>query len=398
MPAIGFLVYSVIAILGSILDLNELNIVGAGLMFLCILVPDYRAVLSVGTDISIKLVVFILFIPILAVLYDSTCTLFIEFLKHYAVYLVYVLIFSLRLCPIYSTPLRKVFIFSLLLIAAVSIIIPSSSEVYGVVRVSGVFVNANNLVLVILALLFLINEDKDSRSVKILFHVVIIMFLLLSVTSGAFVCYVGAMLFKYIVFLRSVHKHKVRLFLVLLSIFIVFLVCLLPKSLYKNVPIVNKVISQFFMIKEELPIAVYGYELDYGQLSRMHGEESLSGIWRISHWRKGFDLIAGANIFQLLLGHGIGSSSLIFDKVPHNDYLKIAIEQGIFGLFATLAFFVILFRRIDWKYRHCIVAVALYCFSENIINNLLFMSIFIFFAASTQNRVPFAPGHVNTMK
>ena len=97
---------------------------------------------------------------------------------------------------------------------------------------------------------------------------------------------------------------------------------------------------------------------------------------------------SGANAFQLVFGHGVGSSGLLLGKLPHNDYLRILIEQGVLGLALSLAFFAVLFARIDWRYRHCIVAAALYCLCENNMDNLLFMSLFAFFLASAQNRSP----------
>jgi hypothetical protein len=139
-------------------------------------------------------------------------------------------------------------------------------------------------------------------------------------------------------------------------------------------------------MREELPLAVSGYELDYARLSSVYGESSGSGIWRIAHWRKGVDVLTAADGFQLLVGHGIGSSGLLLDKVPHNDYLRVLIEQGLLGLTLSLAFFAIVLRRIDPRHRYCVVAIALYCICENNMDNLLFMSIFAFFLASAQNR------------
>jgi O-antigen ligase len=145
------------------------------------------------------------------------------------------------------------------------------------------------------------------------------------------------------------------------------------------------------VVWHELPLAVSGYELDYGNLSSMYGRSDFSGIWRVSHWRTCVDVIADANIVQLLCGHGIASSTLLLNNVPHNDYLRVLMEQGIIGLTLYTAFFLTVFRRIDWRHRYCIVAIALYCFSENNMENLLFMSIFVFFLASAQKKTTIQP-------
>src|SRR4030042_1167554 len=123
----------------------------------------------------------------------------------------------------------------------------------------------------------------------------------------------------------------------------------------------------------------------------MYGTSDCSGIWRISHWRTCVDVIAGSNMVHFLCGHGILSSSLLLYKVPHNDYLRVLIEQGIIGLTLYIAFFLTVIRRIDPRYWYCIVAIALYCFTENNIENLLFMSIFVFFLASAQKKTTIQP-------
>jgi O-antigen ligase len=101
---------------------------------------------------------------------------------------------------------------------------------------------------------------------------------------------------------------------------------------------------------------------------------------------------------QLLCGYGIGSSSLLLYKIPHNDYLRVLMEQGIVGLALYMAFFLYVFRRIDARYIYCIIAIALYCFSENNMDNLLFMSIFVFFLASAQNKAQIQPVQTNRRK
>jgi O-antigen ligase len=295
------------------------------------------------------------------------------------------------LAPIYSTPFRSVFLLVLLFMGLVSFIVPNVSETEDVMRMSGLFVNANNLSLSMMTLLFLINEDKDSRAKKISIHAIIVLFLLLSGTNGAILAYVGAMAFKYLLFLK--YTRRCRNMWVLLPIGIIFLLfgCLLTIHLFMDVPIVKRIVTQLYMVWHELPFAASGHELDYVNLMKMYGTSDTSGIWRISHWRSCIDVIADANIVQLLCGYGIGASSLLLYKVPHNDFLRVLMEQGIIGLTLYMAFFLTVCRRIDWRHRYCIVAIALYCFSENNMDNLLFMSIFVFFLASAQKNALIQP-------
>ena len=347
--------------------------------------------MTVSVDKSVLLVFCILLLSIFATLYDPTTTVFHNLIKHIAICILYIFIFSMGLDPIYSTPFRTIFVFVLLFMGIVSFIVPGTSETDDVMRMSGFFVNANNLSLTMMTLLFLINEEKDSRAKKISIHAILVLFLLLSGTSGAILAYLGAMLFKYFILLKSARRYRNKWILVPIGISLVLLGCLLTTNLYMDVPIAKRIVTQLSLVRHELPLAASGYELDYGNLSSMYGTSDCSGIWRISHWRMCIDVIADANIVQLLCGYGIGASSLLLYKVPHNDYLRVMMEQGIIGLILYIVFFLTVFRRIDWRHRYCIVAIALYCFSENNMDNLLFMSIFAFFLASAQSKAPIHP-------
>jgi O-antigen ligase len=386
LPGLGFLLYSVISIAAHLLGARGLLSVGGMLVFLCVCIAWCRSTMAVRVDKTVELVLCILLLAIFTTLCDPTHTVFQNLLKHAVVCILYILIFSMELRPIYSTPFRTVFVLALLFMGVVSLIVPDVSEVDDVRRMSGFFVNANNLSLTMMTLLFLIDEQKDSRAKKAFFHAVIILFLILSGTSGAILAYFGAMLFKGLTFARSVGKSQSKLILVLMSIALIVIGCLLPARLYTDVPLAKRIVTQLSLVWQEFPLAASGHEMDYGRLSEVYGTSDCSGIWRISHWRACIDVVAGANTLQLLCGHGVGASSLLLYKVPHNDYLRVLMEQGILGLTLSLTFFLIVFRRIDRRYSYCIVAVALYCFSENNMDNLLFMSIFAFFLASAQTK------------
>jgi hypothetical protein len=391
LPAVGFFVYSMIAIGALILDARGLLVIGGALMFMCVCAEWCRSIMAVSIDKSVLLVFCILLMPIFTTLYDPTNTVFHYLSKHIAICILYIFIFSMGLAPIYSTPFRTVFIHVLLFMGIVSFIFPGVSETDDVMRMSGFFSNANNLSLTMLTLLFLIDEEKDSRTKKFSIHAFLILFLLLSGTSGAILAYAGAMVFKYLLLLKSNRRYRNKWVLLPISIALLFLGYLLTTHLFMDVPIVKRIVTQLYMVWHELPLAASGYELDYGNLNRMYGTSDCSGIWRISHWRSCIDVIAEANTIQLLCGHGIGASSLLLYKVPHNDYLRVLMEQGIIGLTLYIVFFLTVFRRIDWKHRYCIVAIALYCFSENNMDNLLFMSIFAFFLASAQSKISIHP-------
>jgi hypothetical protein len=391
LPAVGFFVYGMIAIGAHILDARILLIIGGAILFMCVCAEWCRGVMAVSVDKTVLLVFCIMLLSIFTTLHGPTNTVFHNLSKHVTICILYIFIFSMGLAPIYSTPFRLVFILVLLFMGLVSFFVPNISETDDVMRMSGFFVNANNFSLSMMTLLFLIDEEKDSRAWKILIHAVLILFLLLSGTSGAILAYLGAMSFKYFILLRASRKYKNTWILALLIIAVILSGCLLTNDLFMDVPIVKRIVTQLSAVWHELPLAASGYELDYGNMSNIYGTSDFSGLWRISHWRTCIDVIADASTAQLLCGHGIGSSNLLLYNEPHNDYLRVLIEQGIIGLTLYAAFFITVIRRIDSRYWYCIVAIALYCFSENNMDNLLFMSIFVFFLASAQDRAQIQP-------
>jgi len=380
-----------IAIGAHILDARIFLIIGGAILFMCVCAEWCRGVMAVSVDKTVIIVLCILLLSIFTTLYGPTNSVFHNLSKHVVVCILYVFIFSMGLAPIYSTPFRSVFILILLFMGLVSFFVPNISETDDVMRMSGFFVNANNFSLTMMTLLFLIDEEKDNRIRKILIHAVLLLFLLLSGTSGAILAYLGAMLFKYFILLKSSNKYRNKWVLIPIGIALILVVCMLTTNLFMDVPIVKRIANQLSLVWHELPLAASGYELDYGNMSNMYDIDDFSGLWRISHWRTCIDVIADANIIQLLCGYGIGSSNLLMYKEPHNDYLRVLIEQGIIGLTLYFAFFMTVFRRFDSRYWYCIVAVALYCFTENNMDNLLFMSIFVFFLASGQNRTQIQP-------
>lgn len=391
LPAAGFFIYSMIATGALILDARSFLAIGGSILFVCVCTEWCRSITAVSVDKSVMLIFGIMFLSIFATLYDPTNTIFHFFLKHLIICILYIFIFSMGLAPIYSTPYRSVFIFVLLFMGLVSLIMPNVNETDNVMRMSGIFVNANMFSLSMMTLLFLIDEQNDSRARKFSIHVILILFLLLSGTSGAILAYAAAMAFKYLLLLKSTRRYRNKWVFLPLGIALLVLGCLLVTHLFMDIPIVKRIFMQLYMVWHELPLAFSGYELDFGHLNKMYGTNDCSGIWRISHWRTCVDVVADANIIQLLCGHGIASSSLLLYNDPHNDYLRVLIEQGIIGFTLYIAFFLTMFRRIDSRYWYCIVMTAIYCFSENNMENLVFMSIFVFFLASAQKKTTIQP-------
>ncbi|MFA5359351.1 MAG: O-antigen ligase family protein [Patescibacteria group bacterium] len=95
--------------------------------------------------------------------------------------------------------------------------------------------------------------------------------------------------------------------------------------------------------------------LNYRVNDLMAGRSDSSIQWRINLWNDAKEYVKS----QPLLGYGAGvANKLIMDKRgeefgssdPHNDYLKIAIENGFVGLLAYLALIIGLFIKLIKKY------------------------------------------------
>ena len=100
LPAVGFFIYSIIAIGALIIDARSFLIVGGVVMFVCVCIEWCRGIMAISVDKSVMLVFGIILLSIFTTLYDPTNTLFHFFLKHIVICILYIFIFSMDLDPI----------------------------------------------------------------------------------------------------------------------------------------------------------------------------------------------------------------------------------------------------------------------------------------------------------
>jgi len=377
-PLIGTYVYTLAFIIGYFLKLPVLNIVGACLLFLIVLTGKYKTILIIKRDITINIAFLILLIPIVNTLINFESIWPVYFIKHIAIYSLYILIFSFGVPPLYETNKRKYFIAIVSILLVLSIIFGKVFEYGEEVRLAGIFANPNNLSLMGLPLLFFINEDKDSILKRSFLNLFVIIILIISSTSGAILAYIVANVYKY---RKKIKKIYVSLPLVLVIFLLLFNILDLKKFQFTN-----KIIMQFVIISERFSDITSMTKIYYGDLASQYGKAYLSGISRLELWAKGLHIISDNNIVKFFFGHGIGSSRSVLGRLPHNEYLNIFLEQGLIGFILIMVFFVIIWFRINSKYRYLLLMFAIFSFTENIIGNYLFMSLFIFFIASAQDR------------
>lgn len=370
--------YMLAFIIGYFLKLPVLNIAGTCLLFLIVLIGKYKTILIIKRDITINIALLILFIPIVNTLLNIENIWPNYFIKHIAIYSLYILIFSFGLPPLYETNKRKFFIAIISILLALSIIFGKVFEYGGQVRLVGIFTNPNNLSLMALPLLFFINEDKDSILKRWFLNLFVIIILIISSTVGATLAYMAANAYKY---RKKIKKIYVSLPLVLVIFLLLFNILDLREFQFTN-----RIIMQFSIINERFSDITSMTEINYGNLAHQYGTAYLSGIWRIELWTRVLHIISDSNIIKFLFGYGVGSSHSLLGHVPHNEYLRIFLEQGLIGFILIMIFFVIIWFRINSKYRYLLLMFAIFSFTENNISNFLFMSLFIFFIGSVQVR------------
>lgn len=374
-PFIGFLVYAIVYISGYYLSLHFLNIAGAFLFLFILLLGNFERMFSIKLDITILTAIFILIISSVSTVINAENIAFRHLAKHYLIFIIYIFIFSYNFIPLYETKKRNYFIAVISIILFLSLISETTFETEEEIRLSGIFTNPNNLSLMSLVLLYFINEKKDSTYVKAALNLFVIFFLVIASTAGAIIAYITATIFKY----RAGIPHK-KYFLIGLLLIVVMSFLLLPAV---EILPAKKIINHYMAIKDYLSEGLlYQGEVNYYKITSQYGFSS--GVWRLEQWKKTIYLIKDSDLLRLLFGYGIGSSNLLIGNLPHNEYLRVLLEQGIVGFVSILFFFITIYRRIDHSYRYLMLMFAIFSFSENNIDNFMFMSLFIMFMATSQ--------------
>lgn len=126
-----------------------------------------------------------------------------------------------------------------------------------------------------------------------------------------------------------------------------------------------------------------------------HGTSTLEG--RFAYWKALVPVI----MKRPIRGHGIGSNVKVTEKFfgkthkPHNDYVLIALEMGLFGVLAYIAFLLRIFayyylKRIDkdlWIWNFSMLMLTVYFIiisaAQNIVQSILNFPIFMVLVAIT---------------
>jgi hypothetical protein len=131
--------------------------------------------------------------------------------------------------------------------------------------------------------------------------------------------------------------------------------------------------------------------MNYGELAHAAGTKDISFIFRLKHWINIINIYDAGSIWHQLFGFGVDSSLDLTDLnlLPHNDYLRFFFELGPGLFFAFLG----LNALIVWRIGRTLLMIPaififVYCFSENIVNNFLVMTLFYYMAGALTAQRP----------
>lgn len=367
----SFVIYYIFIIIGFCINISFLNTIGAFLFIIVYLFLNFKYLLNFKIDktIIICYVIFLNFIVSTFVNYELTN--FLYAIKYLYVFIVYILVFSSNVVPFNESALKNRFSVLFILFFVASSLFGGVFQDGSINRISGLMVNPNNLSLMSFVLIFLINEEKDSLRFKLINYFVFVFVILFTSTSGAIIAIIIGLVFKY--------KNKLKEIMTALSLF-----AFIGLFLINYMPSLFRIKKQFSAILSVDLATIIAGNIQYGRILSIYGSESLSALWRISHWFKGISIFFSGSFFEILFGFGIGSTSILMGTLPHNDFLRILIEQGIVGFCLFIYFIVLVFLRTPHEYRYIFISICAFFFTENNIDNLFFMTIFMFFCGSIQ--------------
>ena len=368
--AIAFAAYWTLFIAGSYIGKQELNDVGAVFILAAM---GWATMERLGVRIDAVAIACLIaaVLPLLTMLATHAERYPAAIVKHLSLCLVMAMSRLLRLPAAADSKVRGLLAFQILIVLVLSVTKDKGGVWDGGTRHSGLFANPNNLALIPFLLLFLINRQRDSLTVQLAAHAVVIGVLAWSGTSGAVLAYAIGL---------AVHFHseiprlwRVPTFLFLSIGALTFIVLLAGgDSLLPETRLTNQIV----VMRRELSTVLGGGEVAYYEQERVLGPGAASGIWRLVHWRRTLTTYLNGSPAQLMVGYGIGSSPAFMGKLPHNEYLRALFEQGIIGLALFLFTWTRIIQTAPRSVRYIGLILALYSFSENNLDNFPFMALF----------------------
>lgn len=312
------------------------------------------------------------FIPLVNALTANATVTADGMVKHISLYVVMVISRLLRLPVASRSASRGIFLVQIAVVIGLSFFTDRGGVWEGGTRHSGLFNNPNNLALIPMLLLCLMDR-RDPKWMTTCALAAVAAVLFITRTSGSIIAYgVG-----FAIYFRSFLPRRWRTLVTagvagIVLVSVVFLGLggerMLPDSRF---------VKQIGVMRTDLHSVLEGDPISFYDQEQALGSGTASGAWRLEHWRDTLIFYSRGEASQLVFGFGIGSSAIYLGKLPHNDYIRILFEQGIVGLLLFLFAWFQIIRGAPKHIRYCGVILAIYCFSENNLDNFPFMSLFI---------------------
>jgi hypothetical protein len=124
-------------------------------------------------------------------------------------------------------------------------------------------------------------------------------------------------------------------------------------------------------------------KMSYAELVGLTGSTDLSGFFRLIHWANIWDLYTRGGIGTWLFGYGAGQTQVLTfaGLVPHNDYLRVLAEYGVFSLIIFVCFLQHIRSGLRTGASQVLFLVlCIYLFSENLVDNFTSMALFFGYA------------------
>ena len=377
--SVAFTVYSLLFIIGGVIGEPFLLTVGCLLFFVVIVLaggPQSNVVRITPPTIAITT-------AFLAAV--VTAALHPEFLDAYyitkscALLGFFVLYQRLGLVPVGVAGARHYLFAVVVIVISGSLLLGGVVEYHGQQRAQGFFVTPGNLALGTFGLLFFFSQSEESRRFASFLKAAVGIVLIWTLSTGAILAYGVGLTYDA---MRQSGKRKTAI-LGLASI-VVMGGILVHGAVGESIPIVDRFSRQMSLVVDEARGIIKGRSLGIGSFSSRYGDDATSGLWRIYHWSRVVAEIRQADIGPRVFGYGSGASLVLVGKLPHNDYLRVLLENGVLGFSLVLYVFWYYVRSVNQNQKYLVVTIAVFAATENIIDNLWFMSLFVGFLVSNE--------------
>ena len=369
----GFTVYAVILVAAHFAHHPGLLSLGALAMIFISSVGNHQvlSILRVGPPTRWALLVSVP--PILGVLLNPDLPVE-AVLKFDLIFVVFLQIYSWRLTPLNHSPLRWALFAGCLAIIFCSVLSGNYFEGDGGRRLSGVFPNPNNLALIGLALPFFLNDDDPPLRQALVYGAAVVTIALTGTLGAILACAAGL-------------AYRLRRMLTVRRAAVGFIVMALAATALvgKQGASQLRLVRQYEVMRDSLNAPQS--DSMYAEAVAAHGEGSTSALWRLGMWRTVLRAYAQGKPYQWVIGRGLGSTFALFGILPHDEYLRLLLETGALGLIAFLGLCWSAWRGMPRDDRYVIPMILAYCVSENVLDNFMFMALFVFLLASTQPAV-----------